>query len=58
MPITAKNSEDKAFNIRVPKYLWLFLKQRAASQEVSMTKIICHCIETYMKKVEKAIDKK
>lgn len=45
-------TDNKHFNIRVPKSLWMFLKNDAATNESSMTDIIVACLEKYKKKIE------
>ncbi len=42
----------KTFNMRIPKEMWMFLKQTAAQQEVSMTEIIVRCVDKYKKKFD------
>lgn len=46
------NKDIKTFNVRLPKELWLFLKQEAMNQEVSMADIIVRCISKYKKKFD------
>ena len=46
----------KAFNIRLPKDIWIFLKKMAAEQEKSMTEIISTCLTKYKEKCEKKVD--
>lgn len=42
----------KAFQVRLPKSVWLFLKDQSARQERSMNDLIFICIEKYKKRVE------
>jgi len=51
--MTKQQPELKAFNLRVPKETWLFLKRISAEQEISMTQFVVRCIEDYRKKLEK-----
>lgn len=46
--------EIKAFNIRVPKELWVFLKKQSIEQEKTMNAII----QTVLEKYKKGFDKK
>ena len=46
-------TEQKNFNMRLPKEVWMFLKRTAVEQEESMTDIICRCVRTYEKKLKK-----
>lgn len=43
--------EIKAFNIRLSRDLWKFLKKDSIDQEMSMNQIIITCLEKY--KLEK-----
>jgi hypothetical protein len=45
----------KAFQMRMPKDIWLFLKKTAADQERSMMDIILTCVEKYKKRCEKKL---
>ena len=46
-------STVKAFSVRIPKELWLFLKNRSAEKEKPMNDIIQLCLEKYKKTCEK-----
>lgn len=52
----------KAFNIRVPRELWVFMKMLAAQQERSMTELVIECLNDYkrknIKKLTNSEDKK
>ncbi len=41
---------------RVPKELWVFMKNRSITQEESINNIMIQLIEKYKKKCEKAVD--
>lgn len=43
---------EKNFNLRMSRDLWIFLKERSARSEISMTEIILYCVEKYKKKFE------
>jgi predicted HicB family RNase H-like nuclease len=47
-----ENKDIKTFNMRMPKDMWMFLKMKAADQEVSMTDIIVRCVGKYKRKFE------
>lgn len=42
----------KAFQVRIKRETWLFLKRISAEQERSMANIIEGCVEKYKKKFE------
>lgn len=46
------NKDIRTFNMRMPTETWLFLKNQAALQQVSMTEIILRCVEKYKKKFD------
>lgn len=48
----------KAFNIRIPRELWVFVKQICVEKECSMTKIMAEIIDQYKAKHEKKLAKK
>jgi len=48
-----KKTDGKMFTVRLPKDLWLFLKQKSAEQEESMQNIIIRCVGKYKNKFEK-----
>ncbi len=48
-------SRIKAFNVRLSKELWAFLKKQSAEQEKSMNGIIIKCLEKYKKTREKTL---
>ncbi len=48
-------AEIKHFNMRVPKDIWLFLKNAAAEQDTSMMEIIMEQIKKYKKNYEKKL---
>ncbi len=45
--------ELKIFTMRMPKDIWIFLKNTAVLQEQSMTDIVVGCVQKYKKKLEK-----
>ncbi len=45
----------KAFQVRLPRDTWVFLKRMAAEQERSMANIIEGCINKYKSKFEKKL---
>lgn len=47
--------DTKAFNVRIPKTLWKFLRNASLAQEVSMNKIIITQMEKYKKSYEKRL---
>lgn len=52
-PRQESKQDLKYFNMRIPKDVWMFLKQSAAAQELSMTDIIVTSLDLYKKKLEK-----
>lgn len=50
--------EMKTFNLRIPKYLWLFLKAESAEKETPMGGIVVDCVERYKKRMENKLTKK
>lgn len=49
-------NQIKAFQIRIPKESWAFLKKKGVDRELSMNEIIVELIETYKNKCEKKIN--
>lgn len=49
----SKNNTEKAFIIRIPKDLWVYLKKKSAEKETSMTQLIENELEKMRKKDEK-----
>lgn len=47
-----EHKDIRSFNMRMPTDTWMFLKQQAALQQVSMTDIILRCIAKYQKKFD------
>lgn len=45
-------ADMKAFNVKVPKEIWQFIKTESVHQEKSMTEIVCGCLTRYKKKRE------
>lgn len=43
----------KAFNIRMPKEMWVFLRKISITKEESMNEIILDCIQAYKEKLAK-----
>jgi hypothetical protein len=57
--MTAKSPFDhKAITLRMPKELWVFLRQYAFNQETSVTEIILTNLEKYKKKIENKLTHK
>jgi hypothetical protein len=50
--------EIKMFSMRVPKHLWLFLKQRSVDKETSMARVIEEALTNYKKRCEKKLTDK
>lgn len=48
--------KTKAFNIRLPKNLWEFLRKRSTDKEKSMNAILMELIEKHKNRVEKRVD--
>jgi len=53
--IKSKDEDIKAFNVRLPKDLWLFLKKQAMEHEVSMNTILFKCVERCKKDMGKIL---
>ena len=47
----------KAFQVRLPREIWVFLKKKAAEGDISMANIIIDCLTKYKKKCEKGVDR-
>lgn len=45
----------KAFNVRMPKEMWVFLKKQSLYKEKPMNVIINYCLEKYKKTCEKTL---
>ena len=45
-------SDLKTFTMRMPKDLWMYLKNTAAAQEESMTDIIVRCVDKQKRRAE------
>ncbi len=45
-----EKKEYKAVNLRLPKKLWLFIKQQSIKEEKSINKLMCSYIEQDQKK--------
>jgi hypothetical protein len=43
----------KAFNVRLPKELWAFLKKKSIEQEKPMNVIIMSCLSKFKEKCDK-----
>jgi hypothetical protein len=52
------SEENKMFNMRMSKEMWMFLKLRAAEQEEAMTDIVNRLLEKYKKKFDDKLTKK
>jgi galactose-1-phosphate uridylyltransferase len=50
-----KKEPNKAFQVRMKRSTWLFLKRIAAEQERSMANIIETCVEKYKNKFENTL---
>lgn len=42
----------KAFQIRLPKEIWAFLKKKSVDRELSMNQMIIECLTKYKNKSE------
>lgn len=40
----------KAFNIRISKELWTFIKREAMDREISMNALVVKCLQKHMEK--------
>lgn len=49
-------TEYKAFNVRVPKDYWTFLRYMSIEQDKSMNAIVLECIAKFVKRNEKKFD--
>jgi hypothetical protein len=47
--------EFKAFNLRMPREIWVFLRKQSIVQEKAMNAIILGLIEKYKKSLEKKL---
>jgi galactose-1-phosphate uridylyltransferase len=50
-----KKEPTKAFQVRIKRNTWLFLKRISAEQERSMASIIENCVEKYKNKFENTL---
>ena len=55
--MTEANKDIKHFNMRMPKDLWLFLKNQSAKKGTPMTFMISDLVEKYKNRIEKRLDK-
>lgn len=46
----------KAFNIRLPKEMWIFIKKKAIDREMSINQLLIELIKKYQKKFENSVD--
>ncbi len=54
----ARDTTDlKYFNMRLPRDLWMFVKNSAALEEVSMTEIVVNSLDMYRRKIHKNVEK-
>jgi len=51
-------ADTKAFNVRLPKNTWRFLKELAFREEVTMNDIIVKCVQKLEMKAQKRVDDK
>ena len=51
-----KNPDVKAFNVRIPRDVWAFVKKKAVDRETSFNLIIVELLTKYKKKCEKKVD--
>lgn len=51
-------NDVKAFNIRLPKEIWAFVKHKAIERDTSMNDLIISLIEIYKKKYDIKVAKK
>jgi hypothetical protein len=52
------NQELKAFSVRMPKDMWIFLRTESLRLEVSMIEIILKCVDKHRKIIEKRLTPK
>lgn len=50
-----KMSDDKTFNVKLPRDLWIFLKRKAADEDTSMAKLILKSVEKLKKNADKKL---
>jgi len=53
--MTSSSQEFKAFNIRIPREIWAFIKKSSVDKNVSMQQIIVKCLRKYKIKEEKVL---
>lgn len=53
-----ESSETKAFSVRMPKDMWVFLKNESIRKEVSMIDIIIKCLDKHRKIIDKRLTAK
>jgi hypothetical protein len=54
-----KNTQEiKAFSVRMPKDVWVFLRTESLRLEMSMVDIILKCVDKHRKIVEKRLTPK
>ena len=56
MPVLKPNM--KQFNVRMPKDLWVFLKNEATANDTSMTGIVNQYVEKHKKRTENKLTRK
>ncbi len=52
-----KDNDIKTFNLRIPRKLWVFLRNVSTNNDTSLNAIITKLIENYEKKLEKKSEK-
>lgn len=53
-----KEIEQKKFQVRIPKDMWLFLRKTSTENEISMNAIINNCIDKYRKDIKSILTSK
>lgn len=48
----------KTFNIRMPRSIWLFLRDKAAEKDSSMNQVILGLVDGYKRRLENKAEKK
>ena len=51
--MTKEQDDIKNFTMRMPRDIWLFLKQRAMEKDGYMAEIVIEAVEKYREKIEK-----
>lgn len=51
-------SDTKAFNVRLPRHIWVFLRNQSTERDKSLNSLILELIEKDKKRLEKKLEKK